>query len=168
MYYLNYKLKIGFIFCFWIFGAKSQNKYIRPITGTQTAYAISNIQKLMFSNGNLLVTPLSGNIGSHALTGVRYLNFIDLTLNTTNPATVKESYYVYPNPVKEVLHVFINTDALLISDVSIISLEERILLQQQNINSSETRIDVASLPRGIYLCRISNENTTQIVKFLKQ
>ncbi len=41
-------------------GMKAQTMYVRPITGTQSSYGVATIKNLTFSNGNLVVTNLTG------------------------------------------------------------------------------------------------------------
>ena len=146
-----------------ISGMKAQTMYVRPIIGTQTAYPVANIKNLTFSGGNLVVTNLTGANGAFALSSLRYLNFTNLTLATSTQELVKNSFYVYPNPVTTVLNI-INLDlSQTILHLEIISLEGRVVIAQNT-----PQVAVASLPQGIYFCRITSNNQTQTIKFLKQ
>ena len=146
-----------------ISGMKAQTMYVRPIIGTQTAYPVANIKNLTFSGGNLMVTNLTGANGTFALSSLRYLNFTNLTLATPTQELVKNSFYVYPNPVTTVLNI-INLDlSQTILHLEIISLEGRVVIAQNT-----PQVAVASLPQGIYFCRITSNNQTQTIKFLKQ
>src|SRR5690554_5092155 len=42
-------------------GLQAQTMYVKESSGTQTAYALSNIQKMSFSSGNLTVTKTDNN-----------------------------------------------------------------------------------------------------------
>ena len=146
-----------------ISGMKAQTMYVRPIIGTQTAYPVANIKNLTFSGGNLVVTNLTGANGAFALSSLRYLNFTNLTLATSTQELVKNSFYVYPNPVTTVLNI-INLDlSQTILHLEIISLDGRVVLAQNT-----PQVAVASLPQGMYFCRITSNNQTQTIKFLKQ
>ena len=145
------------------YNVKAQTMYVRPITGAQSAYPVANIQKLTFSNGNLLVTNTTGSNGTFALSANRYINFTDLALGTTSHQLVSNKFYLYPNPTSSVLNV-VNEDAsLIISHLEIISIEGRVLIEQNT-----TLVEIASLPAGMYFCRITSNNETQTIKFLKQ
>jgi hypothetical protein len=138
--------------------------YVRPITGIQSAYSLATIKNLTFSNGNLVVTNLTGGNGTFALSGNRYLNFTDLTLATPTHELVKSSFYAYPNPATTVLNITNEDQSQILSHLEIISLEGRVVIEQNS-----PQVAVASLPQGIYFCKItSNNNQTQTIKFLKQ
>lgn len=144
-------------------GMKAQTMYVRPITGAQEAYSVATIKNLTFSNGNLVVTNLTGADGTFALSGNRYLNFTDLTLTTPTQELIKNSFYVYPNPVTSVLNITNQDPSQAITHLEIISLEGRVVLAQNT-----PQVAVASLPQGMYFCRITSNNQTQTIKFLKQ
>ena len=144
-------------------GLKAQIMFVRPNTGTQSAYAIANIKKLTFSGGNLVVTNITGADGTFPLSGNRYLNFTDLTLATPTHELVKSSFYVYPNPATTVLNIANDDVSQIISRLEIISLEGRILIEQ-----TTSEVVLIALPQGMYFCRITANNQTQTIKFLKQ
>ena len=142
---------------------QAQTMYVRPLIGSQAAYPVSNIQKLTFDNGNMLVTNTFGANGTYALADNRYINFIDLTLGTVSNQIVKNSFYVYPNPTATILNVANDDISQTISHLEIISLEGRVLMEQ-----NAPQVAVVSLPQGMYFCRITSNNKTQTIKFLKQ
>ena len=143
--------------------SKAQTMYVRPITGAQSSYPVANIQKLTFSGGNFLVTNTNGGNGTFALADNRYINFTDLTLGTTSNALVKNSFYVYPNPSSTILNVVNDDLSQTITHLEIISLEGRVLMEHNS-----PQLEIASLPTGMYFCRITSINKTQTIKFLKQ
>lgn len=157
--------KNGFLLLFGLFflGVNAQTLYVRPNTGTQSPYPLTNIQKLTFSDGNLLVTNSTGTNGTFALADNRYINFTDLTLGTKSNELVKNRFFLYPNPTATVLNVANDDSSQTLSLIEIISLEGRILIEQ---NTAE--IEIASLPIGMYFCRITSNNISQTIKFLKQ
>lgn len=153
-----------FLFGAAISGMKAQTMYVRPIVGTQSAYSVATIKNLTFSNGNIVVTNTTGSNGTFALSGNRYLNFTDLTLGTPTQELVKNSFYVYPNPVTSVLNITNQDPSQTITHLEIISLEGRVVIAQNT-----PQIVVAALPQGMYFCKITlNNNQTQTIKFLKQ
>jgi hypothetical protein len=143
-------------------GVEAQNMYVRT-NSNQTTYSLANIKKLTFSGGNLVVTNLTGVDGTFSLSGNRYLNFTNLTLATPTHELVKNSFYVYPNPVTSVLNITNQDPSQTITHLEIISLEGRVVLEQNT-----PQVAVASLPQGMYFCRITSNNQTQTIKFLKQ
>lgn len=162
------KLIVLLLFGLAFSGLKAQSMYVRPITGTQTAYPVANIKKLTFSGGNLVVTNTTGSDGTFALTGNRYLNFTDLTLKTATHELATTHFYVYPNPVTSVLHITNQDQSQPISCLAIISLQGRLLFEQNALSANTSQVDLATLPQGMYFCKITSSNQTQTIKFLKQ
>ena len=162
-------MKTKFFIALLLFGAaisglKAQTMYVRPNAGAQTAYTVANIKKLTFSNGNLMVTNLTGGNATFPLSSNRYLNFTDLTLTTTTHEVAKSSFYVYPNPVTNVLNITNEDPTQTISHLEIISLEGRVVIAKNT-----PQVSLAALPQGMYFCKItSKSNQTQTIKFLKQ
>ena len=149
------------------FGAKAQTMYVRPIAGSQTTYPVADIQKLTFDNGNMLVTNITGASGTFALSSLRYVSFTDFALGTTTPIE-KNKFYAYPNPASHLLTISCSNLMQGVSQIEILSLEGRLLMQQKPVDESALQVDISALPQGMYLCKISNGNQQQIIKFIKQ
>jgi hypothetical protein len=151
-----------------VFTIRAQTMYVKPTTGAQTSFLVADIQKLTFSNGDLVVTNTSGANNSFALSDLRYLNFADLTLGTEEQLLASPSFYAYPNPVSHILYLA-GTDPLQqINKIEIISLEGRLLLQQNQNRNSTPQVAVSSLPQGLYLCKVTSDTSSQTIKFIKQ
>ena len=157
-----------FFFLLVLSGLQAQTMYVRPIAGAQSAYAITNIKKLTFTSGNLVVTPTSVAVATFSILGNRYINFTNLTLSTPIQQQAPTAFYVYPNPVGEVLHLSKAELGQSIDAIAIISLDGRLVLEQKQINTNFPQVDVVALPQGMYLCKITSGIKTQTIKFLKQ
>jgi hypothetical protein len=153
------------LFCMSI---NAQTMFVRPIAGSQTTYPVVDIQKLTFDNGNMLVTNNTGASGTFAISGLRYVSFTDFNLGTTNPELATSKFYAYPNPASHILNISGSNAMQLVSQIEILSLEGRLLTQQNPSNESAPQIDISALPQGMYLCRIANGNQQETLKFLKQ
>ena len=154
------------LFC--CLGVNAQTMFVRPITGSQTSYPVGEIQKLTFANGNMLVTNNTGTNGTFALSGLRYVSFTDFNLATTIPELATNKYYAYPNPASHVLNISGSNTLQRISNIQVISLEGRLLLDQKPANESTPQIDISALPQGMYLCTLTIGNQQETIKFLKQ
>jgi uncharacterized protein (TIGR02145 family) len=69
-------------------GLQAQIMYVKESSGTQTAYTLSNIQKMSFSSGNLTVTKTDNSSWVFALSDLRYLNFSDITTDLQEDSSV--------------------------------------------------------------------------------
>ena len=153
---------------FFCISASAQTMFVRPIAGSQTTYPVADIQKLTFENGNMLVTNNGGTSGSFALSGLRYVSFTDFNLGTTNPELATNKFYAYPNPASHLLNISRSNAMQSVSQIEILSLEGRLLMQQKPANTTAPQVDISALPQGMYLCKITNGNQQQTIKFLKQ
>jgi hypothetical protein len=161
----NIYIACAALFCM---SASAQTMFVRPITGSQTSYPVADIQKLTFDNGNMLVTNNTGVSGSFALSGLRYVSFTDFNLGTTNPELATNKFYAYPNPANHILNISGSNTIHRVSQIEILSLEGRLLMQQKPANESVPQVDISALPQGMYLCKITNSNQKETLKFLKQ
>ena len=153
---------------FFCMSINAQTMFVRPIAGSQTNYSVADIQKLTFDNGNMVVTNNTGTNGNFALSGLRYVSFTDFNLGTTNPELATNKFYAYPNPASHVLNISGSNTLHCVSQIEILSLEGRLLMQQKPANTTAPQVDISALPQGMYLCKISNGNQQQTLKFLKQ
>jgi hypothetical protein len=162
-------MKRIFIACAALFciSINAQTMFVRPITGSQTTYPVTDIQKLTFENGTMLVTNNTGGSGTFALSELRYVSFTDSNLGTTNPELATNKFYAYPNPASQMLNISGSNAMQLVSQIQILSLEGRLLMQQKPANDLAPQVDISALPQGMYLCKITNGNQQQTLKFLK-
>jgi len=150
-------------------GLQAQTMYVKEKSGTQTAYTLSSIRKMTFSGGNATVQKTDNSTGIYALSGLRYLNFTDLTTEIVEPTTQLgySNLITYPNPVNDLLNVDL-TGVTGEGTISILTLEGK-EIQAQNINrSSLVTLNLNHLSQGIYLCRYSTKTEIKTVKIIKQ
>ena len=92
------------------------------------------------------------------------INFdIDAPMNSKSTAAVSDestdaeplAIYVYPNPANDELNVLLNALPEGRTVVEFHDITGRLMLMQE-ITSTNARIDISSLPQGVYMCRIVN------------
>ncbi|MDD4970249.1 MAG: T9SS type A sorting domain-containing protein [Paludibacter sp.] len=147
---------------------QSQSLYVKPLSGTQTAYTLTNLKKLTFTSGNLVVTKMSGNPDSYVLSALRYVNFKDYSVGLNNVTNMPLSI-LYPNPVANELNIKIASDRHSRISIEILSLEGKILFSKvPDENSTVYQVNVSGINKGLYLCRINDGSTIETIKFIKQ
>jgi len=150
-------------------GLQAQTMYVKENKGTQTAYVLSNIQKMSFSPGNLTVTKTDNTNGVYALNNLRYLNFTNLSTKIEEPLSFqKQMLNVYPNPVTNVLNIDLTGTAQVEGTLIIFNFEGKPVLNRQLSHEGVLSLDISHLPKGLYLCRYTNVSETQTVKIIKQ
>ena len=149
-------------------GLQAQTMYVKESSGTQTAYTLSNIQKMSFSSGNLTVTKTDNSSGVFALSDLRYLNFSDITTDLQEDYLSVQStnLSVYPNPVGDILNINLTGKSETEGTLSILNFEGKTLVTRKVSNEGVLSLDISHLPTGIYLCRYSNATEIKTVKII--
>jgi hypothetical protein len=88
----------------------------------------------------------------------------DCSVSTNDNTTTTPQFNLYPNPASQTLHIDWQGDATPIAITLYNSIGAAVKTQQLPQQGS---INIADLPRGIYLCRINNANhqsqTTKVI-----
>ena len=150
-------------------GLKAQTMYMKATNGTQTAYVLSNISKMSFSPGNIIVSKTSGSSDTYALSNMRYMNFTNFGTGISEEARAISEIHLFPNPVIEVLNIQLPSTGNSTTVIEIISLEGRVVYTQSiNSNTDVYRINIQSLPNGMYICKLNNGTAIETTKFFKK
>jgi len=172
MKYKKFLVSIIFLLGIGILGLQGQTLYLKDNGGIQTGYILSNISKISFSAGNILVRKISGTTNSFSLTGLRYLNFIDLTneISTIENPSDKTSILLYPNPSNDILNIKLLSADNHVFSIEIISVDGKVAYKEAIIMQTKYyKINVSNLPKGLYVCIIKNSNNTfEKAIFVKQ
>lgn len=153
-----------------VFGLQAQTMYVKENTGTQTAYTLSSLRTITFLGGNVTVQKTDNSTGIYAISGLRYLNFKDLTtgIKEQNIPLSNTKLSTYPNPVTDLLNIDLADSQNNNGVISILSFDGKVLLEQKVTGAGIVKLDVSQLPRGIYLCRYSNATEVSTVKIAKK
>jgi len=148
---------------------QAQTLDVKAKNGTQTDYALSNIKKMSFSSGNINIRKIAGSPDTYALNDVRYLNFQDVSTSIVTVGKPETSIVLFPNPVIDVLNIRLLDEQHRAYVIEILSIDGKVVCQEQtNQQGRVYQINVSALPKGLYVCKISNGISTQTTKFLKQ
>jgi hypothetical protein len=134
--------------------AQSYNLITVGADGTETTFAVSTVQKIVFDNSAMTVNMKSGS----NMTGISCVKFSDAS--GIEKMEVETSVLVYPNPVREYLTVsgLEKNEKINLFDVT------GKLLQTVFSKENSTEIDVLSLQEGVYLLQVGYKT----IKFIKQ
>ena len=116
-----------------------------------------------FVTGPNTTFDLEGEWDSYPQNTFDYLGSHTVTLGVSNLKL--KSIKLYPNPVKDFLHLDFDKETK-IDEIKIFSILGKKIMQSE-FNSTNS-IDVSNLQIGLYLIEISSENTSQFYKFLKE
>jgi hypothetical protein len=148
----------------------AQMMYVKEKSGTKTIFAINDFRKLTFSGGNMTVNGHDGNPETLALTDIRYVNFTDLSTGVYPMENKKPEFLIlFPNPVQDILTLNYKSLGEAIQ-FEVMTLDGKTVYRNIiNIQSgtNHTDINVTSLPKGLYLCRLTDGKVVLMHKFLK-
>jgi hypothetical protein len=163
------KLSVLLLLGFGLTGAYAQSMYVKEISGTQTAYTLSNIRKMSFSSGFLTVTKTDNSSNEYALSDLQYLNFLEITtVSTENISVQNQMLRVYPNPIGDILNIDLKGMSEAEGTLSILNFEGKALVTQQVKAEQVLSLNISYLPTGVYLCRYSSASEIKTVKIIKQ
>ena len=133
--------------------------YLDENSGNSISYNISNVKKITFNNGNVLVeSPAS--IDNFLISGTRKITFQQHITNV-NDWLQLNTYTVYPNPCVNIL----NIKGLLPNTIfRIINLNGSDVLT----GTATNKIDVSQLQTGVYFITLINQQNHKTLKFIKQ
>jgi|WetSurMetagenome_2_1015567.scaffolds.fasta_scaffold199936_2 hypothetical protein len=142
---------------------EAQSMAIRMKDGTGQTIGLSSLEKVTFSNTNLLINQISGATESYSLSKIRKIYFESVPTGvddeTLNRSSQKLSFF--PNPVESIIYFrnIPNENSIL----KIYRMDGSMVLQPQ-ISTDNNSLDVSDLDRGFYIIVVNN----QASKFIKQ
>ena len=141
-----------------LFAAEEMHLITLSADGTEKAYVLSKVQKIVFQNDRMTVNMKSGS----DVTDVSCISFLLMEPEPTGLENLKPEspIFVFPNPVKTSLTV-----TGIAKDLKINLLDlSGVLLQSIPAQENSTNIDVSSLQQGVYILQTGDK----VVKFIKQ
>lgn len=150
-----------------IFSAGARSLYICQWSGTKTTFAVSEIKKITFAQGQMNIEKHGGSTINFAFEDIRLVTGSDFISSHATVKAPRQSVVAYPCPVAETLHVKLQEEAVGIT--VIMSTTGSIVSAPVNmIGPAEYHIDVRHLPKGLYYCSFGEGKMVQYVKFIKQ
>ena len=78
-----------------------------------------------------------------------------------------DEQYIYPNPVRDELHIGLKKGAYQGAQALVLNLEGKVLTET-SVLSSDDILDVSALPDGQYILKLTYGNTVAFKRFLKE
>jgi len=149
--------------------SNAQTMYVKQVNNLQTSYAINNISKMVFSQGNIVVDQINGNDIQYELDSIRYIAFQIFSTSIQENNNQLDRILMYPNPVNSILNIDLKNSPNLSGTIQIYSINGSMVHSVKiNPNSNHQHLDVSHLSQGAYLCKITCGLKTETIKFIKQ
>ena len=162
-------------------GATTENLLrISMKDGGESTFAIDNIQKIVFEGESSMVIQCVDETQRFDLSALQNVRFSlpataikpDTRLVTSQPLTI------FPNPVDETLHLSFSQALSEEGTVQVFDLNGRLALVSSlsavgvsttgDAGSREVAVEVGSLAKGLYLCRVIMGGTARTATFIKK
>jgi len=160
---MKQKILIEFSILFLLFVSPvyaQTNLIIKFDDGTEKNTVLSQLSKLTFSTGNLVLNYNSVGTDSYAVSSVQKI-FFSVTSGIPDVSTSNVSYLIYPNPADQFIRIKNIPDGKI--NVQIYRLDG-VMIKSSALNSSTDQIDVSTILPGFYFLKINNK----VLKFTKK
>ncbi|MEI8272288.1 MAG: T9SS type A sorting domain-containing protein [Paludibacter sp.] len=148
----------------------TQNMYVLEKAGVQSNLTLSYIQKLTFSVGSMAVNSTVGNSKVYSLPNIQKVIFKSTFLNINQVVNESEKLSLFPNPVTNILHVNYLPEFEKTIQIEIISIDGKIIYKKiinYMLDQFPFAIDVTSIQKGLYFCRLLDNKIIVTNKFIK-
>ena len=148
----------------------AQRMNLTEWSDTKSSFAISDIRKIEFSEGNMIISLHDANPAAIAITDICHVNFTDLSTGDDPLEELNiEIPILFPNPVQDNLSLNYNSSEKIIQ-FEIWTMDGKIVYRNiHNVQpgTNHTDINVTSLSKGIYLLRLVENQAIRTLKFMK-
>jgi hypothetical protein len=151
---------------FFISSLSAQTMYISQKRGTSVSYDVNTVNKMTFSNGNMNVIKVDNASDMYALSTIQQVRFAEIPSALRNITVSNKELSVFPNPVIDILNI--KNPLSESATIVIFSLEGKQLMSKQLSTFENSNIDVSSLSKGFYLCKLYGGTKVQTTKIVKQ
>lgn len=138
-------------------------------SGDVVSSDLKSIRSIAFSGGKVYISPYNGTPSAYDLSSITSFDFQTYTSISKPQTEISKTFFVYPNPVDNEIHIRFNSILDGILNVRIFDLQSRLVFDQQvaiDQFSNELVLPV-HLSVGGYLCCISCSNHIEYIKLLK-
>lgn len=139
---------------------QAQRLIIRMNNGNENADQLNSVQKLYFSNNDLIVDFKSGNDDVYPIADVRKIYF-DGVVSIDEKISESGKLAVIPNPARSVINVLGIPEGKV--RIRIYRMNGGLVFDRE-IDSGQESIDISGLPDGLYLLNASGSTA----KFIRQ
>jgi hypothetical protein len=133
---------------------------VRLQDGTEVNTATNSLQKITFSDNNMVLNKIDGTTTSFPVSTIKKLYFSTVNINSIS-SPENNSVYIYPNPASDFIYIKNITEVG--ANISIYGIDGTIALKTTIISDNQ-QVDVSDLANGIYLLKVNS----QAFKFTKK
>ena len=144
--------------------------FITKKDNSQTVSLVSDVRKLTFPSGSVVLTKNDGSIQSYGIGDIKHISFIDyLTQTSILQSEDNTGLFIYPCPAKNELTVSLPATNEGNNIISIVNVQGQLVYKQaleKSIGTHSIKIDIANLTAGMYLLSLQNASKIETQKLI--
>jgi WD40 repeat protein len=154
--------------------SQAQSIYFNYTNGTNASYLLEDVRKITFDNDVMNLHFLDGTLYAWNVSTIGYYQYEESALGVEEVLGRGNAWQalVYPNPASDVLHIQYELPVQEEVTIALFDAQGKQVLQKtlgkQAAGEYLETLDVAHLPVGTYLCRISGRDSTISKRVVKQ
>ena len=161
------------IICLFLFvftsNSSAQSMFVKRLNGNENSFILDNISKLTFSENSLLVNTYNDGIEEFILDSLQHISFANtVDIAEISGGNFSEDIIVYPNPFNNILKISVIDDKFVPANIGIFNLSGKPIVERHIERVGLIEFNLIKLTKGIYVCRITNNNQTKSFKLIKQ
>lgn len=152
-----------------LFHSNAQTIYVLKKDNASSPTNLTDIKSIHFNEDNCIIKNRRGQTNAFNIDNIKYLSFVNYTLATKTKETINEksdNMTCFPNPATSVLNVKLKEETEN-ANILIINTSGKVIIKESSSKMLNT-INISSLKQGMYLCKITTDELTEIKPFIKQ
>jgi hypothetical protein len=141
-----------------------QNVEVFDQGGNSSSYLLSDVQKITFSSGEMILTKQNQSTSSYLVNKIKRLSFEHIITNQEDLVNNDSQVLLYPNPVSNELNIDITETCT----VSVLNLKGEVLITKKYSEKGKKTILLGGLSSGLYLCQYVSNKKVKTIKIIKE
>ncbi len=141
-----------------------QNVEVFDQGGNSSSYLLSDVQKITFSSGEMILTKQNQSTSSYLINKIKRLSFEHIITNQEDLVNNDSQVLLYPNPVSNELNIDITETCT----VSVLNLKGEVLITKEYFEKGKKTILLEDLSSGLYLCQYVSNKEVKTIKIIKE
>ncbi|MFM2202270.1 MAG: hypothetical protein RL040_1470 [Bacteroidota bacterium] len=154
--------------------SQAQSIYFNYTNGTNASYLLEDVRKITFDNDVMNLHFLDGTLYAWNVSTIGYYQYEESAIGVEEVLGRGNAWQalVYPNPASDVLHIQYELPAQEEVTVALFDVQGKQVFQKpigkQTAGEHLEKFDIAHLPAGNYVCRISGRDSAISKQVVKQ
>ena len=168
MQLLRYIITISLFILITTIELHSQSIYVQK-ANIFTSHLLNDIRSLSYSEGKLIFNETDGSSIEYIIDELKFMKFIYSTTSGLVGVDNRSKSTLYPTLAKNTINIEQSSFKREFILVELISISGSIFSSEKvKVKGSNIQIDVSGLCAGSYICKLTDDQKVETIKFIKQ